>query len=236
MFPILTIYSQIMSSEVPESSKGARMSESYPPRQDYNFAESSIRAENVHADPVKQFEAWYAEEEAAGHGEPNRIALATSTPDGVPSLRMVLLKIFGPDGFHFFTDYTSRKSTEMESNSNVAILSHWPRLQRQVRIEGVVERSNRQISEEYFNSRPRLSKAAASVSDQSSAMTSREEFEKRLDSLSSGEDSISCPENWGGYCLNPIRFEFWQGQPGRVHDRVQYDLQGGIWILSELQP
>ena len=236
MFPILSIYSQNMSSRVPESSKGAFMSESYPPRQDYNFAESSIRIGNVHADPVKQFENWYSEEEAAEHGEPNRIALATSTPEGIPSLRMVLLKIFGPDGFHFFTDYSSRKSAEMESNPKVAILSHWPRLQRQVRIEGIVERSNRQISENYFNSRPRLSRAAASVSDQSSAMISREDFEMKLKSLSSGEDPIPCPEKWGGYCLKPARFEFWQGQPGRVHDRVQYDLEDGKWILSELQP
>ena len=90
------------------------MNESYPPRQDYNFADSSIRLGNVNPDPVEQFRQWYQEEESAGHGEPNRIALATSTPDGIPSLRMVLLKLFGPEGFIFFTDYTSRKSKEIE--------------------------------------------------------------------------------------------------------------------------
>ncbi|OUU23495.1 MAG: pyridoxamine 5'-phosphate oxidase [Planctomycetia bacterium TMED53] len=212
------------------------MNESYPPRQDYNFADSSIRLGNVNPDPVEQFRQWYLEEESAGHGEPNRIALATSTPDGIPSLRMVLLKLFGAEGFIFFTDYTSRKSKEIESNPCVAILSHWPRLQRQVRIEGAVERTDRKLTEEYFNSRPRLSRAAASVSRQSSSMDSREEFENQLHELSSGVNEIDCPPNWGGYCLRPVRFEFWQGQPGRVHDRVQYDLIGDSWSLSELQP
>jgi len=188
------------------------MGASYPPRQEYNFAESPLRAKNVHADPNDQFRLWYEEEEAVGHGVPNQIALATSTMDGIPSLRMVLLKIFGPDGYYFFTDFSSRKSIEMDSNPHVAILSHWPRLQRQVRIEGTINRANRQLTEEYFANRPRLSRAAASVSCQSSVMDSRMDFEKKLRSLSEGDGDIPCPENWGGYCITPTLFEFWQGR------------------------
>ena len=235
MFPILGIYSQNDTTSALISGSGT-MNQNYPPRQDYNFASSSIRAENVHSDPVEQFRLWYEEEEAAGHGEPNRIALATTTKSGAPSLRMVLLKIFGPEGFFFFTDYTSRKAVEMEANPHVAILSHWPRLQRQVRIEGRVEKSSREVTENYFNSRPRLSRAAAAVSHQSSVMDSRNSFEAQLQSLAGGENPIECPETWGGYRVVPTRFEFWQGQPGRVHDRVQYDLEGDQWLMSELQP
>lgn len=235
MFPILGIYSQIVTTSGLYSGRGA-MNSAYPPRQDYNFAESSIRADNVDADPVEQFRIWYQEEAASGHGEPNRIALATVSSEGVPSLRMVLLKIFGPEGFFFFTDYTSRKSLEMIDNPHIAILSHWPRLQRQVRIEGIVEKAERKVTEDYFNSRPRLSRAAASVSSQSSEMKSREAFEAELEALAGSDDPIDCPEKWGGFRLVPSRFEFWQGQPGRIHDRVQYDLVKGGWSRHELQP
>lgn len=212
------------------------MNSSYPPRVDYDNDENSIRSSSVHPDPFEQFKLWYSEEEIEGVEEPHRISLATCTPDGIPSLRMVLLKIFGPEGFFFFTDYQSRKAQELSLNPKAAILSHWPRLQRQVRIEGSVKKASREVSEKYFDDRPRLSQAAASVSSQSSEMLDRDEFESRLKGLATGSSTLPCPENWGGYCLVPELFEFWQGQRGRVHDRVIYEKTPAGWILKELQP
>ncbi len=212
------------------------MTESYLPRAEYDFSRDPIRTENVDQDPLQQFRKWYEEELQTGERDGNRMALATADASGRPSLRMVLLKQFDANGFLFFSDYGSRKALELEQNPHAALLFHWPRLQRQVRIEGTVEKVSREVSEQYFSERPRNSRVGAFVSQQSSPLLDRQGFEEEVAKLLPGEEPIPCPESWGGYRLVANRFEFWQGQPGRIHDRVQYLSDGAIWHRSELQP
>ena len=212
------------------------MTDSYLPRAEYDFSQGPLRSDNSDADPVRQFSLWYEKEAQSGEHDGNRMALATADTEGCPSVRMVLLKQFGATGFIFFTDYGSRKATELEQNPRAALLFHWPRLQRQVRIEGRVEKVSRELSEEYFSQRPRNSQVGAAVSQQSSPLCDRSIFEAQVSKMLEGDDPIPCPESWGGFCLVPDRFEFWQGQPGRIHNRVLYLSDSGAWQRSELQP
>ena len=212
------------------------MTDSYLPRAEYEFSEHPIGSEQVDPDPIVQFRIWFEKEARSGERDGNRMALATADDAGRPSVRMVLLKQFGTDGFLFFTDYGSRKAIELEQNRHAALLFHWPRLQRQVRIEGAVDRVSREISEHYFSLRPRTSQAGASVSRQSEPLLDRDRFESEVRNLEGGSDPIPCPESWGGYRLVAERFEFWQGQPGRVHNRIVYLPGGDGWQRSELQP
>ena len=212
------------------------MADSYLPRAEYEFSGDSICSDSVDPDPLEQFRCWFDEETQPGERDGNRMALATADAQGRPSVRMVLLKKFDSTGWLFFTDYGSRKAIELEQNPHAALLFHWPRLQRQVRIEGPVEKVSREISEQYFSQRPRNSQVGAAVSRQSSVLLDRQGFETEVKKMLEGEQDIDCPESWGGYRLLPQLFEFWQGQSGRIHDRVLYRLDSGTWQRSELQP
>jgi pyridoxamine 5'-phosphate oxidase len=188
---------------------------------------------NVDADPIKQFAAWFAEA-----GNENAMTLATATPDGTPSARIVLLKGFDDRGFVFFTDYRSRKGGEIEANPRVALVFHWPALERQVRIEGRATRVDRVESQTYFDSRPFGSRISASVSHQSQPVDSRETLEARHRELSAryAGGRVPLPSYWGGFRVAPSAIEFWQGRTDRLHDRIRYVRDGDTWRQERLSP
>jgi pyridoxamine 5'-phosphate oxidase len=190
------------------------------------------------ADPVVQFRRWFDEAEAAGVRAPNAMAIATATPEGVPSVRMVLLKGHGEDGFVFFTGYVSRKAGELDANPCAALLFYWDPLGRQVRVEGTVERVGTEESDEYFASRPRGAQLAAAASRQSSVLRDRDEIDARVAELEHehvGKD-VPRPEHWGGYRLRPDAYEFWQHRENRAHDRLRYRRDGDGWTIERLSP
>ncbi len=192
---------------------------------------------DLDADPLRQFELWFADATAAV-AMPEAMALATATSDGEPSLRMVLLKGFGPDGLVFFTNYESRKGEELAANPRAALLFYWHPLGRQVRIEGPVEQVSRGESDTYFRTRPHGSQIGARVSRQSSPIGSRDELEGRRDELARefAEREVPRPEWWGGYMLRPEAWEFWQHREDRLHDRFRYTRKGDAWRVERLQP
>ena len=187
-------------------------------------------------DPMEQFAAWFAE---AREDVPldEAMTLATVDEQGRPDARMVLLKGFGPEGFRFFTNYESAKGRELEANPRAALVVYWRELDRQVRVRGEVERLSAPDSDDYFASRPRESRVAASVSPQSRPIE-REEldrlFEEMLRGL--GDDDPVRPEHWGGYLVRPSAIEFWQGRENRMHDRFLYTREDGSWGIERLAP
>jgi pyridoxamine 5'-phosphate oxidase len=187
---------------------------------------------NAHtSDPLEQFNAWYAE---AGT---DVVVLATATPDGAPSARMVLLKGADTGGFTFFTNYESRKGSELADNPRAALLFHWPGLGRQVRVEGTVERVGRQESEQYFRTRPRGAQLAAWASRQSEPVESREALDARFAEIDREHpDTVPLPPHWGGYRLMPEVYEFWQHRENRFHDRHRYRREGDGWTIDRLSP
>lgn len=191
-------------------------------------------------DPIQAFERWYADAEAAGLFLPEAACLATSTPDGAPSARMVLLKAVDERGFVFFTNYESRKSFELEANPRAALLFHWATLERQVRVEGSVERIPHEESVAYFATRDRGSQIGAWASRQSRPLADRDELEaayQEVESRFEGEE-VPLPPFWGGYRVVPDVIEFWQGRASRLHDRVRFERTGrGVaWRGSRLYP
>jgi pyridoxamine 5'-phosphate oxidase len=194
---------------------------------------------DVDADPLRQFEKWYGQALAANLPEPNAMTLATATPDGQPSARMVLLKTFDAAGFTFFTNYDSRKGRELAANPRAALLLFWAELQRQVRVEGTVERVSEAESDAYFRSRPLGSRLGAWASAQSVVVASRAVLEERVRALAQRfpDGDVPCPPHWGGYRVRPLTIEFWQGRPDRLHDRLRYQrVQPDGWRLERLSP
>jgi pyridoxamine 5'-phosphate oxidase len=205
-------------------------------RREYRAA--GLDRDQLDDDPVAQFGRWFGEAERADLIEPNAMTLATSSPDGRPSARIVLLKGFGPDGFVFFSNYASRTGDELAANPNAALVFWWPPLERQVRLEGSVERTTTEESEAYWASRPLGSRLAALASAQSQVLTGREELVRRVEELAARhrDGDVPLPEAWGGYRLVPDAFEFWQGQPNRLHDRFRYTRHQDGWLVERLSP
>jgi pyridoxamine 5'-phosphate oxidase len=186
-------------------------------------------------DPLRQFDAWFEEAKQTGMRAPEAVALATATPDGAPSVRMVLMKGFDARGFTFFSNYDSRKGDELAANPRAALLFHWDPLGRQVRIEGPVAQIDPAESAEYILSRPLPSQISALISPQSRPVESREWLEQRAAEYQH-HDRVPLPDNWGGYRLAPARYEFWQHRDDRLHDRIVYLPDESGWRMQRLAP
>ena len=206
------------------------------------YLTSGLLEEDLADDPMTQFDAWFCAAVQAGVGEPNAMVLATATPAGVPSARVVLLKGYDEGGFVFYTNYDSRKAAELAGNPRAALLFPWHDLERQVRVEGVVGRTSTAESELYFSSRPRGSQLGAWASPQSAVLSSRAELAERLaevtDRFGVDEDAdrVPLPDFWGGYRLRPDVVEFWQGRSDRLHDRLRYRHRPSGWRRDRLAP
>ncbi len=189
-------------------------------------------------DPYEHFAAWLAEAQGTEPNDPNAMALATATPEGAPSVRMVLLKGHDSRGFVFYTNHDSRKGGELAANPHASLLFHWKSLRRQVRIEGRVERVSETEADAYFASRARVSRLGAIASDQSRLLSSRAELERRVAEYGAAYpgDTIPRPPHWSGFRVVPARFEFWQDMPFRLHDRTIYEPAADGWATHKLYP
>ena len=190
-------------------------------------------------DPFVQFERWWAEALRDEPVQPDAMALATVDTTGQPSVRMVLLKGFGREGFLFFTNYESRKARELAANPRAALALYWPTLHRQVRATGAVSRASTEDSERYFDTRPREARLAAWASRQSEAIAHRDHLEERYQALQTEFEGreVPLPPFWGGMRLSPESFEFWQGRENRLHDRFRYARDAeGRWVIERLAP
>ena len=203
-----------------------------------NIALEGLDEKTINRDPVKQFQEWFNDAIAAQLPLPEAMTLATATPDGKPSARMVLLKQVDDDGFVFFTNYNSAKAEQLDANPHAALVFYWSRLDRQVRVEGSVVRTSEQESRDYFKTRPRESQIGAWASAQSAVISSREALEQLAQKLEAMycDREVDCPEHWGGYRLRPERIEFWKSRIGRLHDRILYERGSSGWTISRLAP
>ena len=194
---------------------------------------------NVHANPIRQFQVWFDEAVSRRLPMAEAMTLCTASEDGKPTARMVLLKGLDEAGFVFYTNYRSRKARELDTNPFAAMVFYWEPFERQVRVEGKVARISADESDKYFQTRPRESQLGAIASPQSDVIESRELLEERFRELEVEyrDRTIDRPDHWGGYRLVPDRIEFWKGRPGRLHDRLLYELQAdGSWRRSRLAP
>ena len=190
-------------------------------------------------DPIHFFQHWFSDALASGSRLPDAATLATATRDGRPSARMVLLKHVDQRGFVFYTNYRSSKAKELEENPRAALVCYWVQLDRQVRVEGSVEKISSEESDEYFRTRPRESQLGALASPQSEVVESREVLENRFRELEElyRDREVERPEHWGGFRIRPERIEFWSNRPGRLHDRILYERQpNASWVKSRLAP
>jgi pyridoxamine 5'-phosphate oxidase len=204
-----------------------------------NYDAQSLDADSVLTNPFEQSALWIGE--AVQHPEllePNAMTVATVDAAGRPSARIVLLRGYDEHGFVFFTNYDSRKGLELAGNNHAALLFYWDRLERELRIEGSVERLHPQESDRYFASRPRGHRLSAWASPQSREVQSRQELEVAMSVIEERfpNEDVPRPEYWGGYRVRPHRYEFWQGRSNRLHDRIQYDLTGASWHMVRLAP
>lgn len=205
-------------------------------RKQYDFG--ALEESTASDDPYEQFDRWFQDAVKSDVFEPNAFALSTASPDGVPSCRIVLLKEYDADGFVFYTNYGSRKGSEIRDNNRVAMLFYWDGLARQVRIEGRARKVKRSESVDYFDARPEESKVSAIISPQSQRVTDRDELRAKKEDYLSSNKGTKCPRYWGGYRIKPSRFEFWQGRPNRLHDRLVYTWRRNkkVWTVDRLAP
>jgi pyridoxamine 5'-phosphate oxidase len=205
-------------------------------RKDYRL--KTLNEEDVAPTAIEQFSRWWDEAVASEIEEVNAMTLATATPDGMPSARIVLLKSFDEEGFSFFTNYNSAKGKAMAANSKAALVFFWKELERQIRIEGNVVKLSTSESEAYFNSRPVGSRIGAWASPQSEVIPNRHVLEENVEKyVEQFKEGIPRPTHWGGYVVKPVKIEFWQGRSNRLHDRILYTLQpGNVWKIERLAP
>ena len=205
-------------------------------RREYMYA--GLTRDDLDSDPVAQFERWFLDARDNGLNNPNALSLATAGTDGMPSVRTVLLKAFDAQGFVFYTNYGSRKAHQIAENPQAAMLFHWLEFDRQVKIEGRVSKVSAAESLKYFSSRPRGSQIGAWCSEQSSPVGSRTLLVQAFESMKSkfADGEIPLPDFWGGYRVEPLRIEFWQGRESRLHDRFEYVRDGDGWIIQRLAP
>ena len=204
----------------------------------HEYIGEGLRRAGLNPDPIKQFQNWFTAAFDAQILDANAMTLATCV-DGKPAARVVLLKDFDARGFVFFTNYTSQKGRQLEKNPNAALVFYWMEVERQIRIEGKVEKTSHQESEEYFHSRPIGAQLGAWASRQSEVIDARRILEARLEEMKQrfAEGQVPLPPHWGGFRLKPERIEFWQGRPDRLHDRFRYTLQkNGAWSIERLAP
>jgi pyridoxamine 5'-phosphate oxidase len=209
----------------------------YNSRKSYEKGELSEKS--VDKNPLQQFRSWFYEcQDSGGVEEVNAMTLTTIDFDGFPRGRVVLLKKYDEFGFYFYTNYDSEKGRSIEVNNKVSLSFFWPNMERQIIIKGTAEKTSKVDSSNYFQSRPKGSQIGALVSDQSSVIKNRGILEKQLKELEVEYENkdIPKPANWGGYLVTPISFEFWQGRPNRLHDRIRYKLQEYEWIIERLAP
>lgn len=203
-----------------------------------DYTKNGLLEADVDADPFRQFAVWFEQATRAGIVEPNAMSHATVSPEGQPSIRIVLLKGVDDQGFIFFTNYESRKGRDMITNPKSALLFFWSALERQVRIEGIIEKIDHNQSKAYFDSRPEGSRIGAWSSHQSEVVNSRDALEKRYEENRAkfAGTEIPMPDYWGGYRLIPSMIEFWQGRGSRMHDRIRYRHLGDSWVIDRLSP
>ncbi len=204
-------------------------------RKDYN--KETIDVNTFNANPMYQFNTWFKQAIDVEIEEPNAMVLSTVNSLGKPSSRVVLLKHTEAEGFIFFTNYLSRKGQDIEKNTSVSLLFFWKELERQVRIEGLVEKKSPELASEYFKSRPYKSQIAAVISPQSQEIPNRAFLDQKMSELENLSEPITCPEHWGGYIIKPEYMEFWQGRANRLHDRIAYIKNSDLsWRITRLAP
>jgi pyridoxamine 5'-phosphate oxidase len=204
-----------------------------------DYSKAALDTSAVEKDPVKQFEKWFNDALESKVPEPNAMNLATINENGRPTSRIVLLKGIEESKFQFYTNYQSKKGKELEVNPACALTFFWPELERQVRIEGMAERTTNENSDAYFVSRPRGSQVGAWSSPQSSVVENRQILEERVREIETkfeGQQLLPRPHQWGGFQVTPFLFEFWQGRPNRLHDRIEYTLTDVTWHIHRLAP
>jgi len=203
-------------------------------RKDYILR--SFNENDASSDAITQFDKWWQEAVSSNIPEVNAMTLATSSADGVPSARIVLLKAYDKNGFVFFTNYNSYKAQQLAENPRACLVFFWKEIERQVRITGIIQKTTEKISDEYFNSRPEMSRISAIASPQSKVIESRQWLESEVAKVTTST-AVKRPDNWGGYLVRPITIEFWQGRANRLHDRIQYTLEeNGGWKMERLAP
>jgi len=203
------------------------------------YQKGELTTDSVDPNPLQQFRTWFYEAmDEENVDEANAMTLSTMDTDGFPRGRVVLLKKYDEYGFYFYTNYDSQKGKAIAAFDKVCLSFFWPSMERQIIIKGKAERTSPVDSDNYFASRPKGSQLGAAVSDQSDPVESRELLEKRLKDLEEtyANTEVPRPDNWGGYLVSPVEIEFWQGRPNRLHDRIQYKLEGYDWSINRLQP
>jgi len=200
-----------------------------------NYERHELTEDKISPNPFEQFGWWFDDASQGEIDEPNAMVLSTVSAAAKPSSRIVLLKAYDENGFVFYTNYKSKKGKNIAENPNACLLFFWDKLERQVRIEGVIEKIEVRLSEQYFSSRPYESRLSAVVSEQSEEIPSRAFLEDKLLAIQNS-GVVKRPEHWGGYVVKPNYFEFWQGRASRLHDRIIYILENGVWKIKRLAP
>lgn len=201
------------------------------------YKRSVLNQQSVNKNPIQQFETWLDEAITSEIQDPTAMSVSTINERGFPQSRIVLLKFLDEKGFVFFTNYKSQKGNALENNHATTLLFFWPDLERQVRVEGFAEKTSKELSEKYFHSRPPESRIGAWASDQSREIPNRKYLEERFESFKEKFGyTPPLPEFWGGYRVNPVRIEFWQGRENRLHDRILYEKENETWITKRLAP